>query len=81
MPEDKYSLLLDKNGKLTPDAGTSFTAPVVAGDLAEILNITPNQDILLAKALLYHNAKPIWDEDSITDDELTFAHNLYGRGF
>ena len=81
VPEDKYSLLLDKNGKLTPDAGTSFTAPVVAGDLAEILNITPNQDILLAKALLYHNAKPIWDEDSITDDELTFAHNLYGRGF
>lgn len=32
VPEDKYSLMLDKNGKLTPDAGTSFTAPVVAGD-------------------------------------------------
>lgn len=30
VPEDRYSLLLDKNGKLTPDAGTSFTAPVVA---------------------------------------------------
>ncbi len=80
VPEDKYSLLLDKNGKLTPDAGTSFTAPIVAGDFAEILNITPNQDILLAKALLYHNAIPIWDEESVTDEELTFAHNLYGRG-
>ena len=80
VPEDKYSLLLDKNGKLTPDAGTSFTAPVVAGDFAEILGIIPNQDILLAKALLYHNAMPIWDEDSITDEELAYAHNLYGRG-
>lgn len=80
VPEDRYSLLLDKNGKLTPDAGTSFTAPIVAGDFAEILNITPNQDILLAKALLYHNAIPIWDEENITDEELTFAHNLYGRG-
>lgn len=80
VPEDKFSLLLDKNGKLTPDAGTSFTAPVVAGDFAEILGIVPNQDILLTKALLYHNARPIWDEDSITDEELAFAHNLYGRG-
>lgn len=80
VPQDKYSLLLDKNGKLTPDAGTSFTSPVVAGDFAEILGIVPNQDILLAKALLYHNAKSIWDEDSITDEELAFAHNLYGRG-
>lgn len=80
VPEDKYSLLLDKNGKLTPDAGTSFTAPIVAGDLAEVLGIIPSQDILLAKTLLFHNSKPIWDEDSITDDELSFAHNLYGRG-
>jgi len=80
VPEDRFSLLLDKNGKLTPDAGTSFTAPVVAGDFAEILGITPNQDILLAKALLYHNTQPIWEEESITDEELAFAHNLYGRG-
>ena len=80
VPEDKFSLLLDKNGKLTPDAGTSFTAPIVAGDLAEVLGIIPSQDILLAKTLLFHNSKPIWDEDSITDDELSFAHNLYGRG-
>lgn len=80
IPEDKYSLLLNKNGKLTSDAGTSFTAPVVAGDFAEILEIIPNNDILLAKALLYHNATPIWDENSITDEELAYAHNLYGRG-
>lgn len=81
VPEDKFSLLLDKNGKLTPDAGTSYTAPIVAGDLAEILNTVPDQDILLAKALLLHNAKPIWDDEGMTEEELTFAHNLYGRGF
>lgn len=80
VPEDRYSLLLDKNCKLTPDAGTSFTAPVVAGDFTEILSIAPNQDILLAKALLYHNTQPVWEEESITDEELAYAHNLYGRG-
>lgn len=80
VPEDNYSLLLDKNGKLTPDAGTSFTAPVVAGDIAEVLSIVPGQDILLSKALLYHNTRPVWDEDSISDEELNYAHNLYGRG-
>ena len=59
---------------------TSFTAPTVAGDLAEICNNTPNNDILLAKALLYHNAKPLWESDEMENEELAFAHNLYGRG-
>jgi len=80
VPSDSYSLLMSKDGKLVPDAGTSFSAPVVAGDYAEILSIVPNQNILLAKALLYHNNTPLWDEDSMTDEELAFAHNLYGRG-
>jgi hypothetical protein len=40
----------------------------------------PDRDILLAKALLYHNAVPFWDYDSMDDAELAFAHNLYGRG-
>lgn len=80
VPEDKYSLLLDMCGNLTPDAGTSFTSPVVAGDFAEILGITPNDDVLLSKALLYHNSQTIWDEEGIDDDDLIFAHNLYGRG-
>jgi hypothetical protein len=80
VPKDSFSLILSKDGKLVPDVGTSFAAPVVAGDFAEVLGIMPNSDTLLAKALLYHNAVPLWDEDSIEDDELAFAHNLYGRG-
>jgi len=80
VPNDVFSLLMTKDGKLMSDAGTSFSAPVVAGDYAEILSIVPDRDILLAKALLYHNAVPFWDYDSMEDAELAFAHNLYGRG-
>ena len=80
VPEDSFSLLISKEGKLIPDAGTSFSAPVVAGDFAEVLSIIPDSDVLLTKALLYHNAMPLWDEDNIEDGELAFAHNLYGRG-
>lgn len=80
VPVDMTSLVLTQNGTVEPDAGTSFTAPTVAGDLAEILNNTPNDDILLAKALLYHNAKPLWESDEMENEELAFAHNLYGRG-
>jgi len=80
VPSDPFSLLLSKDNKLVPDAGTSFSAPAVAGDLAEILSVIPDRDTLLAKALLYHNAVPLWDDDSMEDDELAFAHNLYGRG-
>lgn len=80
VPEDEYSLILSKQGNLMADAGTSFSAPIVAGDYAEVLNILPDKDILLAKALLFHNAVPFWDYESMDDNELSFAHNLYGRG-
>ena len=80
VPNDPYSLLMSKDAKLVPDAGTSFSAPIIAGDYAEILSIVPDYNVLLAKALLYHNAMPLWDADSMTDEELSLAHNLYGRG-
>ncbi len=80
VPEDKFSLLLDHYGNLSPDAGTSFSAPIVAGDLAEILNIVPGNDVLLAKALLYHHAQALWDIEEIEDEHLTLFRNLYGRG-
>ena len=79
IPKDQYSLAITKDWKVAPSDGTIFTASIVARDLAEIESLLPNNDILLAKALLYHNAKPIWEED-IEGEELAFAHNLYGRG-
>ncbi|MFD0961647.1 S8 family peptidase [Paenibacillus chungangensis] len=80
VPNDPLSMLISKDGKLIADAGTSFSAPIVAGDYAEILNSIPDRDTLLSKALLYHNAAVLWDEDGMEEDELTLAHNLYGRG-
>lgn len=80
VPTDAGSLVMTKEGTFVPDAGTSFTAPMVAGDLAEILSVVPESDILLAKTLLYHNALPLWESDNMDNDELALAHNLYGRG-
>ncbi|MFT8557805.1 S8 family peptidase [Liquorilactobacillus hordei] len=79
-PFDEYSLVMNSGGQLLPDSGTSFAAPIVSGDLAEISQIVPDNDLLISKALLYHNAKVLWDEDDIDEDELSLAHNLYGRG-
>ncbi len=78
--QDDSMLLLNHKGTLSVDAGTSFSAPMVSGDLAEILSKTPDRDVQLAKALLLHNAIPLWDEDDIDEDQLCFAQNLYGRG-
>lgn len=80
VPPDAGSLVMTSSGNIEADAGTSFTSPTVAGDLAEILSITPSMDVLLAKALLYHNALPLWEYDTMDDEELFFTHNLYGRG-
>ena len=80
VPRDVFSLLLTKAGTLMPDSGTSFSTPVVTGDYAEILNALPDNDILLAKALLYHNAMPLWDDENMDDEELASVHNQLGRG-
>ncbi|MHB0912946.1 MAG: S8 family peptidase [Armatimonadota bacterium] len=80
VPEDDHSLLLHPGGTFVYDAGTSFTAPVVAGDLAEVTAITPYSDILLAKALLLHGTLPVWDEDQVADEDAEYIANLYGRG-
>lgn len=79
-PFDETALVMNSRGLLLPDSGTSFAAPIVSGDLAEISQIIPNEDLLISKALLYHNAKMLWDEDDIEEEELVLAHNLYGRG-
>jgi hypothetical protein len=80
VPKDDYSPVLSKDGHLESDIGTSFSTPIIAGDIAEISSFLPDNDLLLAKALLYHDAKPLWDIDTSNDDELAGLHNLYGRG-
>ena len=56
-PIDEYSILIGADNQWALDAGTSFSAPVVSGDLAEILTSVPNGNILLAETLLYHGAE------------------------
>lgn len=79
VPPDPYALCLSKTGFCAP-AGTSFTAPTVAGDLAQILTVVPNNDIGLAQALLYNGVVPPYDRSDIQQDEIDLAGNLYGRG-
>ena len=79
VPPDPYSLCLSETGWCAL-AGTSFTAPVVSGDLAQTLTVVPNNDIGLAQALLYNGVIPPYERSAIPQEELDFAGNLYGRG-
>lgn len=80
VPRDPYSIVLAPRGGFLADCGTSFTAPVVAGDLAELSSVVPNNDIVLAQALLYNGAQQLWDTRKISQDEADYIGNLYGRG-
>lgn len=80
IPIDDYSICLSCEHKLVPDAGTSFTAPKVAGDLAQIQQTVPEQDIGLAQALLFNGTTSIFDKTGISQEDLDYASNLYGRG-
>jgi len=80
VPADPFSLSITSEGMLAPNAGTSLSAPIIAEDLAEILSIVPDSNPLIAKALLFHSAIPLWDEDEVDDSDRAFLHNLYGRG-
>jgi hypothetical protein len=80
VPGDQFSLTITRNGMLAPNCGTSLAAPIVAGDLAEIISVLPDCNPLLARALLFHTAIPLWDSDNMDNSDMTFAHSLYGRG-
>lgn len=78
-PADPYAFCISKTGFCVLP-GTSFTAPTVSGDLAQILTTVPNNNIELSQALLYNGAISLYDREGITQDELTLAGNLFGRG-
>jgi hypothetical protein len=80
VPRDPFSIVLAPRGGFFDDCGTSFTAPVVAGDLAELSSVVPNSDVILVQALLYNGAQQLWDTRKISQDEADYIGNLYGRG-
>ena len=79
---DEYSLMIGHGGKWAIDAGTSFSAPVIAGDLAQISTSVPDGDVFLSKALLYHGSILPLDAGgkTIERDDAAFYGDLYGRG-
>ncbi|MEL7658363.1 MAG: S8 family serine peptidase, partial [Bacillota bacterium] len=79
VPRDPFAIILTPNG-CWEDCGTSYTAPIVAGDLAELSSIVPDNDIVLAQALLYNGAQQLWDTKKLKQDEADYIGNLYGRG-
>lgn len=83
VPPDEYAMMIASGGQWAFEAGTSFAAPTIAGDLAEISESVPDHDILLSEALLYHGAEmPIAEvkKKKISRDDNAFYGNLYGRG-
>jgi hypothetical protein len=80
IPEDEHSVMIGQNGWIAKDAGTSFAAPIIAGDIADIAKIVPGNDIFLAKALLFNAALPLYDEEKMSEEEASLIGNLYGRG-
>jgi len=79
VPLDPYSICITYRG-FCGLAGTSFTAPTVAGDLAQIMYAATEENVFLAQALLYNGAIPLYDKVNITQEESDLAGNLFGRG-
>ena len=77
---DQFSYVLVPGGHIGLDAGTSFTAPVVAGDLAEITAMLPGNSIILAQAMLYNGAIRFWDDKKLTKEEAVTIGCRFGRG-
>lgn len=83
IPIDEFALMLATEGKLAIESGTSFTAPIVAGDMAQILQIVPGESTLMAETLLYHGAELpllIDGKNKLQKDEAAFYGDCYGRG-
>lgn len=80
VPSDNFATVISSNGNFEANAGTSFSAPMISGDLAEIYDALLIKDMLLAKTLLFHSSQHIIDTESCSPEDLAFISNLYGRG-
>lgn len=80
VPFDDYSVMFMNDGNWCSEAGTSFTAPIVAGDFAEIMSNLDQDNALLAETLLYHGSEQCWSKVKMTKDEAGFIGHQFGRG-
>ncbi|MGX1832386.1 S8 family peptidase [Paenibacillus taichungensis] len=73
--------VINNQGKLCQDFGTSFSAPLAAQELALLTEAIPDKDLKIAKALLLHHAQtPHIDNYNESQDSRELHSKLYGKG-
>jgi hypothetical protein len=68
------------DGSYSTLSGTSFAAPVVAGELAYLASLLPDNDIMTAKLLLLHTANSLYEYESCQEEDLLYYKKLFGNG-
>lgn len=68
--------VINNQGFLVQDFGTSFSAPLASADIARLTNLVPNQDPSIARALLIHHA---YESEYYFENPDEFD-KLYGAG-
>jgi Subtilase family len=73
--------VINSNGGISLEFGTSFSAPLAARDIAFLTRELPNNDPLIAKGLLIHHSDTL-DElyDSRTPEERAILAKMHGKG-
>lgn len=68
--------VINNNGYLVQDFGTSYSAPLAAADLAMLTEVVPGKDPFIAKGLLLHHAQ----YDHYDSSEAEMFEKMYGFG-
>lgn len=74
---------ISNNGQFITTSGTSFAAPVIASNAAQIIKYVHNGNNmapLLTKLLMIHSAKQLWDTEGLKEEDKSFYKKLYGNG-
>lgn len=78
---DSAAYVINRDGKLVQEFGTSFSAPIAAQELALLTEFVPDKDVKIAKALLLHHAEtPHFDFFSESQSSRELHSKLYGKG-
>lgn len=67
--------LINNEGLIEYDHGTSFSTPLAASDLARLTELVPDKDPLIARGLLLHHSKK-----EILDTPEVFSDKIFGLG-
>lgn len=74
---------ISNNGQFVTTSGTSFAAPVIASNAAQIIRYANSDNgmaPLLTKLLIIHSAKQLWEAEGLKEEDKSFYKKLYGNG-